>query len=99
MVVPDSILYLLVAFISGVIGLLAYANAGKFEKKVDALKATVSSLATTVGGLIGHAWSGWGYLLVLAINHYWPALIFWMGWAFCFVVFLTNIITHRKAIR
>ena len=99
MVIPDGLLYLLVALIGGGIGLMAYFNVGSLKEKIDALKASASAFFGSLAGVLGHAWTGWGTLIVLAVNWNPAAILFWAGWAVCFVITLTNTLIYHEAVR
>jgi len=99
MVIPDPLLYLLVALVGGTLGLMAYFNVGSLKEKLDALKAGASAFFGSLAGVLGHAYTGWGALVILAANGNPFALLFWAGWAVCFVITLTNTIIYHEAVR
>jgi len=97
--IPDPLLWFLVMLTGIGFGLLIYFNASTIKTKLDALKASISAAAGGIASTLGHAWSGWGYLLNLAIAGNVAAVLFWVGFVFLFVVLLTNTIKYRVAIR
>ena len=97
--IPDPVLWLLVMLVGAGFGLMIYFNASSIKSKLDALKATISGAAGGIAATLGHAWSGWGYLINLAIAGNTAAILFWVGFVLLFVILLTNTIRYKVAIR
>ena len=97
--IPDPLIWLIVMLTGVGFGILMYFNASELKSKLDALKASMSGAVGGIVSTFGHAWSGWGYLINLALIGNLAAVLFWVGFVLLFVILLTNTIRYKVAIR
>jgi len=97
--IPDPLLWLLVLFVGAGFGIMIFFNTSELKSKIDALKAALSSAAGATTSALAHVYTGWGYLVNLALAGNTAAIIFFIGFIVCFVVLLANTLKYKVAIR